>query len=73
MYTSLGETKKLENLKTKFLGRNCIYYKNIDSTQAEIFRNIKEKSIINGKLVLADLQYSGQRNSWQTMVYRGGK
>lgn len=70
MYIDLKEKVKLENLKTKFLGKDCIYYKSIDSTQAEIFRNIEEKNITNGKVVLADLQYSGQRNTWKKMVYR---
>ena len=36
---------KLENLKTEFLGRNIFFYKNIDSTQSEIWRMI-EKNII---------------------------
>ena len=36
---------KLENLETEFLGRNIFFYKNIDSTQSEIWRMI-EKNII---------------------------
>ena len=37
---------QLENLQTKFLGRNTIYYKEIDSTQKEIWRLIDNESII---------------------------
>lgn len=37
---------QLENLKTKFLGRNSIFYNKIDSTQNEINLNIKEPNDI---------------------------
>lgn len=37
---------QLENLKTKFLGRNIIFYNKIDSTQNEINLNIKEPNDI---------------------------
>lgn len=50
---------KLENLKTKFLGRNNIYYKEIDSTQNEIWK-LYEESSPNGSLVIADIQTSGR-------------
>ena len=49
----------LKTLKTNFLGRNCIYYKQIDSTQTEIYRLIKTNSITNGELVIADIQTKG--------------
>ena len=39
---------RLENLQTKFLGRNTIYYKEIDSTQKEIWRLIDNESITKG-------------------------
>lgn len=55
---------QLENLKTKFLGRNLYYYETIDSTQAEIWRRIKNKNIENGSLVIAENQTNGKRNSW---------
>lgn len=51
---------KLINLKTDFLGKNTIYYKEIDSTQNEIYRLIKNKSIKNGTLVMADIQTNGK-------------
>lgn len=49
---------KLTNLKTEFLGRNAIYYKEIDSTQSEIWRKVEE--LTNGSLVMADLQTLGK-------------
>lgn len=50
---------QLNNLKTKFLGRNNIYYKEIDSTQSEIWRLIEEYTE-NGTLVFADIQTKGK-------------
>ena len=34
---------QLENVKTKFLGKNNIFYNHIDSTQNEIWRLIESK------------------------------
>lgn len=50
---------QLENLQTKFLGKNTIYYNEIDSTQTEIWRLIKKHSSPNGTLVFADIQTKG--------------
>ena len=50
---------KLENLKTKFLGRNSIFYSEIDSTQNEIWRLIENKNTPDGTLVFADIQNKG--------------
>lgn len=50
---------QLLNLKTNFLGRNAIYYKEIDSTQNEIWRLIKKGKAPNGTLIFADLQTMG--------------
>ena len=49
---------KLKDLKTKFLGKENIYYDEIDSTQKEIWRRIDNK-IENGLLVIAGIQKSG--------------
>ena len=51
---------KLKELKTKYLGRNIIYYKSIDSTQDEIWRLIENNNIKNGTLVIADIQTNGK-------------
>ena len=49
-----------ENLTTKWLGKNLIYYANIDSTQNEIYRLIeKNKKLKNGTVVIADEQTDG--------------
>ena len=46
----------LENLKTDFIGREEFYYKEIDSTQKEIWRRIEKKQIEDGTIVIADIQ-----------------
>ena len=46
------------NVNTKFIGKNCIYYKTIDSTQLEIWR-LAKTNIPTGTIVIADLQTSG--------------
>lgn len=46
---------QLIGLNTEILGRNSIYYKNIDSTQNELWR-LYEKEVANGTLVVADYQ-----------------
>lgn len=51
---------QLKNLKTNFLGREYIFYKEIDSTQNEIWRLVESKSIKNGTLVMADIQTNGK-------------
>lgn len=56
---------KLINLNTKYLGRNFIFYKRIDSTQNEIFRminNCKEQGtkLENGTLAMCDIQEKGK-------------
>lgn len=60
----------LENLITEFLGRNVIYYEEIDSTQLEVWRQIEKNRIQNGTIVIADRQTSGKRNTWEKMAYR---
>lgn len=51
---------QLMNLKTNILGKNFIYYEQIDSTQEEIWRLIKAKNIKNGSLVMSELQTKGK-------------
>ena len=57
---------QLQNLNTKFLGKNSIYYKEIDSTQNEIWRKIKNKTIKNGTLIIADIQTNGKGTHGRT-------
>ena len=51
---------QLKNLKTNFLGKNFIFYEEIDSTQSEIHRLIENKKIKNGTLVMANIQTNGR-------------
>lgn len=53
------EELKLKGLKTKKLGRKVIYYKEIDSTQNEIWRQY-EQGAPSGLLIMADKQIKGQ-------------
>ena len=57
---------QLKNLKTKFLGRNFKYYKEIDSTQNEIWRFIENGNIENGQLVMAEIQTKGKGTHGRT-------
>ena len=57
---------QLQNLNTKFLGKNSIYYEQIDSTQNEIWREIKNKTIKNGTLIIADIQTDGKGTHGRT-------
>jgi BirA family biotin operon repressor/biotin-[acetyl-CoA-carboxylase] ligase len=50
---------QLKNLKTEFLGKKVFYYKEIDSTQKEIWRRIENNNIESGTLIFADLQTNG--------------
>ena len=52
------DKKIFKNLDTNFIARNVIYYKEIDSTQKEIWREV-ENNIENGTLILADTQTDG--------------
>ena len=50
---------QLSNLNTKTLGRKLIYYREIDSTQLEMWRRIDNNTAHNGMIILADLQNKG--------------
>ncbi len=59
---------KLKNLKTNILGRNCIYFKEIDSTQNEVWK-MTQQNCAEGSLVMADMQTAGKGThgrSWVT-------
>lgn len=61
---------QLKNLKTNFLGRNFVYYDEIDSTQAEIWRRVNNGTdlsfIKDGTLVMADIQTKGKGTHGRT-------
>jgi len=49
---------KLENLKTKFLGKNIIHFEIITSTQG-FAKNSKIEELPDGTVILADIQTAG--------------
>lgn len=57
---------QLKNLRTKFLGKYLTYYKEIDSTQNEIWRLIENENIENGQLVIAEIQTEGKGTHGRT-------
>ena len=59
----------LEKLKTKYIGRNIIYFDEIDSTQKEAKRRIKNQNIQNGSIFIAKMQTDGigtHNRKWYT-------
>ncbi len=60
--------EEIKESTTKILGKNIIYYKEIDSTQNEA-KNLINTKIENGTIILADSQYKGRgtkENTWYT-------
>ncbi len=47
------------NLKTKYLGKEILQFKEIDSTQKELWRRIESGNASNGCLVIAEKQTAG--------------
>jgi len=64
---------ELRNLTTEVLGKNVIYYPEIDSTQDEVWRRLEKDTMENGSLILADIQTKARRDTWKKMVYRRTK
>ena len=54
---------ELSELKTKVIGRNIIYYKEIDSTQTEMWR---QNNLENGTMIIADKQTKGKGTHGRT-------
>lgn len=57
------------DLKTKYIGREIFKFKEIDSTQKEIWRRIENENIRNGNLVIAEKQTNGigtHGRTWHT-------
>lgn len=51
---------KLKEMETDFLGKTIKHYHAIDSTQTQIWRLLKSHNIINGTVVIADIQTAGK-------------
>lgn len=51
---------KLKEQETNILGKTVKHYKEIDSTQSEIWRLVKSKNITNGTIIIADTQTAGK-------------
>ncbi len=49
---------QLMGLNTEHLGKNCIHYEEVDSTQNRIWK-LYEEDAINGTLIIADRQTAG--------------
>lgn len=58
----------LKNLNTMVLGNEYICYKQIDSTQKEVWRRIESKRIKNGMLIRAENQTSGIGTHGRTWI-----
>ena len=48
------------NLKTSFLGKNIVYHEEIDSTQDEAKRLVKQGKATNGMYIVTDNQTKGK-------------
>ena len=49
---------KIKQAKTKYIGKNVIYFNEIDSTQTEAKRNVEQYS--DGTVIIADVQTAGK-------------
>lgn len=63
---------QLTNLTTKYLGKKCTCYEEIDSTQSEIFRLIEKNEIQNGELIIANTQTQGKGTHGRTWYTQKG-
>lgn len=52
------DIQKIQNAKTKYIGKNIKYFETIDSTQTEAKRNINQYE--NGTIIIADIQTQGK-------------
>ena len=57
---------QLTNLTTNILGKNVSFYSEIDSTQSEIWRRIENNTIVNGSIIIADIQTQGKGTHGRT-------
>lgn len=66
------DIKKIKsNLKTSFLGKNIVYHEEIDSTQDEAKRLVKQGKATNGTYIVTDNQTKGKGTKGR--VWYGGE
>ena len=58
---------KIKNANTKILGKNVIYYYDEISSTQDIIRNLAEKHVENGTIVIADNQVNGKGTKGKNM------
>ena len=54
------DIEKIKNAKTKYIGKEIHFFKEIDSTQIEAKRNVTKYS--NGTIIIADVQTKGKEH-----------
>jgi len=54
------ELEKIKNARTSYIGKDIVYFEEIDSTQEEARRRLQEGSVQNGTIFIADWQSNGQ-------------
>lgn len=64
------DIEKIKKAKTKYLGKNIIFYDEIDSTQQEAKRRLDE--IPNGTIIIAEKQTSGKGTKGRTWYTNKG-
>lgn len=52
------EIEKMQNAKTKYIGKDLHFFKEIDSTQTEAKRNVEKYK--DGSIIIADVQTKGK-------------
>lgn len=67
------ELEKIEQAKTKWLGKRIQYYEGIDSTQKEAHRLIKKSKQENGTLIITDNQTKGMGTKGRSWYCQEGK
>lgn len=65
--------KKIKKAKTKFLGKEIIYKKELDSTQDLAKELVKENKCKNGTLVICDSQTNGKGTKGRSWISENNK
>ena len=64
--------EKIKNAKTKYLGKNCIYFSEIGSTQ-DYAKNANQEELPNGTIILAEYQTKGKGTKDRKWLSSKGK